>query len=62
LFKRSADLGYAPAQSALAHLYETGRGVTQDTQTAVDWYLRAAAQGDPDAREAIKRLVATQPK
>jgi hypothetical protein len=56
LYRRSADMGYAPAENALGRLYENGQGVTKDTATALQWYRRAAKQGHPDARAALNRL------
>jgi hypothetical protein len=46
-FRRSADLGYGPAQIALAYYYETGTLVAADPGRAVDLYRKAAQQGDP---------------
>ncbi len=38
------------AQTLLAMLYRDGKGVTQNLQTAAEWYGRAAALGDPIAQ------------
>ncbi len=46
-FRRSADLGYGPAQVALAYYYETGTGVASNPGQAVELYRKAAQQGDP---------------
>jgi TPR repeat protein len=46
-FRRSADLGYGPAQIALGYYYETGTVITGDQGKALDLYRKAAAQGDP---------------
>jgi len=46
-FRRSSDLGYGPAQIALAYYYETGTFVARDPAQAVDLYRKAAQQGDP---------------
>jgi TPR repeat protein len=45
-FHRSADLGYAPAQTVLGYFYETGSKVTADPAAALDWYKKAAKQDD----------------
>ncbi len=37
-------------------MYENGDGVTKDIPTAVDWYRKAAAQGNATAIAALKRL------
>jgi TPR repeat protein len=46
-FRRSADLGYGPAQIALGYYYETGTVVAGNQSQALDLYRKAAAQGDP---------------
>jgi TPR repeat protein len=46
-FRQSADLGFGPAQIALAYYYETGTVVASDLAQAVDLYRKAAQQGDP---------------
>ena len=46
-FRRSADLGYGPAQIALAYYYETGTVIAGNQSQAVDLYRKAAQQGDP---------------
>jgi len=46
-FRRSAELGYGPAQIALAYYYETGTAVASNPGQAVDLYRKAAQQGDP---------------
>ncbi|HYU47178.1 MAG TPA: tetratricopeptide repeat protein [Terriglobales bacterium] len=46
-FRRSADLGYGPAQIALGYYYETGTVITGNQSQSLDLYRKAAAQGDP---------------
>jgi TPR repeat protein len=46
-FRRSADLGYGPAQIALAYYYESGTVVASNPAQAADLYRKAAQQGDP---------------
>jgi uncharacterized protein len=46
-FRRSADLGYGPAQIALAYYYETGIGIASNPGLAVELDRKAAQQGDP---------------
>ncbi len=47
---KAAELGDADAQVTLGVMYENGRGVTQDYQKAVKWYLNAAELGNVDAQ------------
>jgi TPR repeat protein len=55
-FRRSADLGYGPAQIALAYYYETGTFLAREPGQAVDLYRKAAQQGDPLAGWLAGRL------
>jgi hypothetical protein len=45
-FRRSADLGYGPAQVALGYFYETGTITAGSQSQAIDYYRKAANQGD----------------
>ena len=47
------QLGNADAQYHLGRMYSLGRGVNHDNRRAVEWLRRAAAQGHPDARQAL---------
>lgn len=55
-FRRSATLGYGPAQTALAYYYETGTVLARDPAQAVELYRKAAQQGDPLAGWLAGRL------
>ncbi|MFZ1131417.1 MAG: tetratricopeptide repeat protein [Terriglobales bacterium] len=55
-FRRSSDLGYGPAQIALAYYYETGTFVAKDPGQALELYRKAAQQGDPLAGWLAGRL------
>ena len=46
----AAEGGLAPAQSQLAFLYSTGRGGLggRDSALALEWYEKAASQGDAE--------------
>lgn len=46
-FRRSAELGYGPAELALGYYYETGTLRAGDQNQALDLYRKAATQGDP---------------
>lgn len=48
-----AEQGLVEAQSALAWMYLTGKGVRQDYTEAVRWYRKAAEQGDATAQYNI---------
>lgn len=53
-FKKAAENGYADAQNKLGVRYENGQGVEQNTDIALYWYLKAAAQNHEKAIENIK--------
>jgi len=55
-FRRSAALGYGPAQIALGYYYETGSFLARDPGEAVGLYRKAAQQGDPLAGWLAGRL------
>jgi TPR repeat protein len=55
-FRHSADLGFGPAQIALAYYYETGTFLARDPGQALDLYRKAAQQGDPLAGWLTGRL------
>jgi uncharacterized protein len=55
-FRRSADLGYGPAQIALGYYYENGVAVTTNPSQALDFYKKAAQTGDPLAAWLAGRL------
>jgi len=53
LMKPLAEKGDAKAQHNLGVMYDSGRGVTQDSTMALKWYRRAAEQGIPDAQHNL---------
>lgn len=58
-FRRSAEAGYAPAQTVMGYLYETGSVVENDPRLAADWYSKSAAQGDLPAQWVLGRMYLT---
>ena len=44
-YRKAADQGYAPVQSALASIFYVGKGVPQDFTQAAAWYRKLADQG-----------------
>ncbi|MGH9504241.1 MAG: tetratricopeptide repeat protein [Terriglobales bacterium] len=57
--RRSAELGYPPAQVVLEYFYETGSPVSHDPGQAADWYRKAAKQDDRLADWLLGRLYYT---
>ena len=53
---QAAEQGLAKAQFNLGHMYENGRGVTQDDSEAVTWYHKAAEQGDAQAQHNLGNM------
>lgn len=56
LYRKAAELGFAPAKNSLGRAYENGQGVEKDMEQAIYWYREAANLGHPDAIAALKRL------
>ncbi len=53
----AADRGHVPSQRMLGQMYERGRGTPSvDYTQARQWYEKAAAQGDEEAKTALARL------
>lgn len=55
LFKRSAELGYGPAEVVVGYFYETGTIATSSHTQALEWYRKAANQGDVLAQWMLGR-------
>jgi len=49
-YRRGAQAGIASAQYRLGHLYAKGEVVARDDELAVEWLVKAAHQGHPQAR------------
>lgn len=52
-YRKSANLGYGPAQKYIGDYYLNQE---HDKALAVSWYRKAANQGDVDAQKALSRL------
>jgi hypothetical protein len=55
-FRKSADLGYPPAQISMGYYYEVGGLVTADPAQAVEWLKKAAKQDDRVADWVLGRM------
>jgi TPR repeat protein len=49
LWRPLAEEGQDSAQGYLGYMYETGKGVPRDDEEAVEWYRKAAEQGNAPA-------------
>lgn len=58
LYIRSAEAGYAPAQSYLGYCYYNGNGIERQPHLGVDWIEKAAMQGDIKACNNLGWLLA----
>eukprot|EP00002_Diphylleia_rotans_P039048 TRINITY_DN8962_c0_g5_i1.p1 TRINITY_DN8962_c0_g5~~TRINITY_DN8962_c0_g5_i1.p1 ORF type:complete len:2655 (+),score=509.32 TRINITY_DN8962_c0_g5_i1:116-8080(+) len=54
----AAQLDHAGAQCALANMYYSGEGVSQDPIQAFEWYTKAASRDDPDALYSLGLMCA----
>ncbi len=58
LIRQSAEAGYAKAQRDLAGLYlEGAEGIAANKQQALEWFQKAASQGDQAARYYVADLL-----
>lgn len=53
---KAAQNGDAEAQLNLAHCYETGTVFRQDIGLSIEWYAKAAAQGNEKATKQLDKL------
>lgn len=51
--KRAADMGLPKAEYAVGHFFEAGIGCEKNTALAIEWYKRAAKNGD---KRAVQKL------
>ena len=52
----SASHGDKNAQVALGDMYKDGKGVLQEYQAVMDWYLQAVKQGDAAGQQRVVAL------
>ena len=52
----AAKRGHVKSMDIVGECYRNGYEVEQSYSEAVKWFRKAAEQGDPDAKEALKRL------
>ena len=51
--RRAADQRFAPAQTALGHMFQQGKGMPVNYAEAAEWYRRAAEQGYAEAQHKL---------
>jgi len=56
LLQKGADEGDVICQKMLGDFYLKGTGVPQDKDKAIEFYRKAAAQGDNSSKESLKKL------
>ncbi|MGB1428670.1 MAG: tetratricopeptide repeat protein [Cycloclasticus sp.] len=56
-WEKSASQGYAEAQYALGEIYYRGIMIGQNLELAADWWLKAAEQGNRDAKLNLSSLI-----
>lgn len=57
LYEQSAEAGYVLAQFAIGECYEKGKGVKKNKEKAMEWYARAAEQGNLEAQAKLGKKV-----
>ncbi|HVT62166.1 MAG TPA: tetratricopeptide repeat protein, partial [Legionellaceae bacterium] len=58
LITSAVEKGHARSQYNLARMYEKGCGVEMDMDKAIEWYQKAADNGDKSAEKKLKKLQA----
>jgi eukaryotic-like serine/threonine-protein kinase len=58
-YEKAADQGDGAAEYMLGYMYEKGLGIAPNDQTALDYYRKAAANGNVAAQRAVDRLSPT---
>ena len=56
LVKDAAESGNSAAQEMLGRYYAEGFGVEKNTTQAIEWYKKAASQGNQKAKEALLKI------
>jgi len=59
LYKKLADAGDIKARTRLAWMFEAGRGVERNLDTAAGLFMQAAQAGDAEAQYAIAVMYRT---
>lgn len=54
-YLKAAAQGHHPSETMVGEIYYYGRGVEQDTETAHEWYKKAAS-ADPGARAMVRKI------
>ena len=54
--KKAAKQGNMWAQNNLGCCYQYGEGVRKNYKKAVEWFTKAAEQGDPKAIKGLEKL------
>jgi TPR repeat protein len=60
-YEQASNAGMPGAMYGLATLYEAGKGVPESKERAIQLNTRAADAGHAAARQALARLIGTQP-
>ena len=55
-FRQAADQGYVKAQFRLGMMYYRGRGVKKNYPMAMQWFQKAADQGDVESLTRLEKL------
>ena len=56
-YRGGAEAGISSAQYRLGRMYARGEGVARDDRVAVEWLVKAAHQGHPEARKEAAELL-----
>jgi TPR repeat protein len=57
-FQKLSDEGMQKADNMIGVMYEQGYGINKDDNTAIEWYKKGMAFGDPDAMLSLANIYA----
>ncbi|MBQ6664232.1 MAG: SEL1-like repeat protein [Synergistaceae bacterium] len=55
-YQKATALDLARAQYNIGYMYFNGLGVLKDNEEAIDWFKKAAEQGDEGAKSELEKL------
>ena len=61
-FRKAAEQNHAKAQYNIGFMYEHGQGVPQNYHGAMNWYRKAADQGDAGGADQRRQHVRDRPR
>jgi hypothetical protein len=55
-YRKAAEQGDADSQFMIGEMYQNGEGVEKDLKSAAEWLMKAASQGNENARRNLAKI------